>query len=163
MLSKKAKYALRALAVLTRAYPGLVPAKRLAREAAVPEKFLEAILVELRNALVVASKRGTVGGHTLARPAEEIMVGDIVRILDGPIAPIRCASVTAFLPCSDCPDPDRCALRLLMGDVRNAMSAVIDRRSLRQLSDDTWRLAAGAPGPDPAPTKETDACATIVP
>jgi Rrf2 family protein len=147
MLSKKAKYALRALAVLTRAYPELVPARRLAREAAVPEKFLESILVELRNAQVVASKRGTVGGHTLARPAEEVMVGDIVRILDGPIAPIRCASVTAFEPCNDCADPDRCALRLLMGDVRDAMSAVIDRRSLRQLSDDTWRLAALAVRP----------------
>ncbi len=142
MLSRKAKYALRALAVLTRAYPERVPAKRLAREAVVPEKFLETILVELRNAGVVASRRGTVGGHSLARPAEEIMVGDIVRILDGPIAPIRCASVTAFKPCADCPDPDRCALRLLMGDVRDAMSAVIDRRSLRQLSDDTWRLAS---------------------
>jgi Rrf2 family protein len=144
MLSKKAKYALRALAVLTHAYPAVVPAKRLAREAQVPEKFLESILVELRNAQVVASKRGTVGGHTLARPAEELMVGDIVRILDGPIAPIRCASVTAFEPCSDCADPERCALRLLMGDVRDAMSAVIDRRSLRQLSDDTWRLAGEA-------------------
>jgi Rrf2 family protein len=156
MLSKKAKYALRALAVLTRAYPDLVPARRLAREAAVPEKFLESILVELRNAQVVASKRGADGGHALARPAEDLMVGDIVRILDGPIAPIRCASVTAFEPCSDCPDPDRCALRLLMGDVRNAMSEVIDRRSLRQLSDDTWRLAS-LPALPAAPAEETRA------
>jgi len=156
MLSKKAKYALRALAVLTRAYPDLVPAHRLAREAAVPEKFLESILVELRNAQVVASKRGADGGHTLARPAEDVMVGDIVRILDGPIAPIRCASVTAFEPCNDCPDPERCALRLLMGDVRNAMSEVIDRRSLRQLSDDTHRLASLAPVPA-APAEETRA------
>jgi DNA-binding IscR family transcriptional regulator len=84
------------------------------------------------------------------------MVGDIVRILDGPIAPIRCASVTAFEPCADCPDPDRCALRLLMGDVRNAMSEVIDRRSLRQLSDDTWRLAS-LPTVPAAPAEETRA------
>lgn len=153
MLSKKAKYALRALAVLTRASPELVPARRLAREAQVPEKFLESILVELRNAQVVASKRGADGGHTLARPAESLMVGDVVRILDGPIAPIRCASVTAFQPCSDCPDPDRCALRLLMGEVRDAMSAVIDRRSLRQLSDDTYRLASTADRPG-APAEE---------
>ncbi|MGH6717917.1 MAG: RrF2 family transcriptional regulator [Alphaproteobacteria bacterium] len=160
MLSKKAKYALRALAVLTRAYPGVVPAHRLAQEAAVPGKFLESILVELRNARVVASKRGTVGGHTLARPAEELMVGDIVRILDGPIAPLRCASVTAFEPCSDCPDPERCALRLLMGEVRDAMSAVIDQRSLRQLSDDTYRLAQTANRPG-APAGETRPCAPI--
>ena len=152
MLSKKAKYALRALSVLTRAYPERVPAGRLAREAAVPGKFLESILVELRNARVVASTRGTVGGHALARPAEALMVGDIVRILDGPIAPIRCASVTAFQPCADCADPDRCALRRLMGDVREAMSAVIDRRSLRQLTDDTYDLAA-APGRGQRPPK----------
>src|SRR5687768_10910365 len=144
MLSKKAKYALRALAVLARAYPERVPAGRLAREAAVPGKFLESILVELRNAQVVASTRGTGGGHALARPAEALMVGDIVRVLDGPIAPLRCASVTAFEPCADCADPERCALRLLMGDVRAAMSAVIDRRSLRQLTDDTTRLASAA-------------------
>ena len=162
MLSKKAKYALRALAVLTRAYPELVPARRLAREAQVPEKFLESILVELRNAQVVASKRGADGGHTLARPAEGLMVGDIVRILDGPIAPIRCASVTAFQPCSDCPDPARCALRLLMGEVRDAMSDVIDRRSLRQLSDDTYRLASAADRPG-APAEETSPCPTPAP
>ena len=151
MLSKKAKYALRALCVLTRAHPGLVPARRLAREAVVPEKFLETILVELRNAGVVASRRGTVGGHSLARSAEEIMVGDIVRILDGPIAPIRCASVTAYRPCYDCVDPEACALRLLMGDVRDAMSEVIDKRTLRQLSDDTHRLAAAATPAGPKP------------
>jgi Rrf2 family protein len=150
MLSRKAKYALQALAVLTRAYPGRVPARRLAQEAAVPEKFLESILVELRNAKVVASTRGTVGGHALARPAEDVMVGEVIRILDGPIAPIRCASVTAFLPCADCADPERCALRQLMGDVRDAMAAIVDRRSLRQLSDDTYRLAAlPAPVGDP--------------
>ena len=154
MLSKKAKYALRALCVLTRAEPALVPARRLAREAVVPEKFLETILVELRNAGLVASRRGTVGGHALARPADQVMVGDIVRILDGPIAPIRCASVTAYRPCYDCVDPATCALRLLMGDVRDAMSEVIDKRTLRQLSDDTWRLAESATpsGPEPAET-----------
>ena len=107
-----------------------------------PEKFLETILVELRNAGLVASLRGAVGGHTLARPADEIMVGDIVRAIDGPIAPIRCASVTAYKPCVDCADPDTCALRLLMGDVRDAMSDVIDRRSLRQLALATVPAAA---------------------
>ena len=134
MLSKKAKYALRALCVLALAEPGKVPARGLAKQAQVPEKFLETILVELRNAGMVTSLRGAGGGHTLARPAGEIMVGDIVRAIDGPIAPIRCASVTAYQPCVDCADPDSCALRLLMGDVRDAMSDVIDRRSLRQLA-----------------------------
>ena len=134
MLSKKAKYALRALCVLALAQPGKVAARKLAKDADVPEKFLETILVELRNAGLAASLRGAGGGHTLAKPADEIMVGDIVRAIDGPIAPIRCASVTAYQPCVDCADPDSCALRLLMGDVRDAMSDVIDHRSLRQLA-----------------------------
>lgn len=134
MLSKKAKYALRALCVLALAQPERLQARRIAQEAKVPEKFLETILVELRNAGLLDSRRGVVGGHSLAKPAEQIMVGDIVRIIDGPIAPIRCASVTAYKPCDDCIDPDGCALRLLMGDVRDAMSEVIDHRSLHALA-----------------------------
>ena len=144
MLSRKAKYALRALSVLALSEPGLLQARVLAAEAKVPEKFLEAILVELRNAGIVESRRGTIGGHRLAKPAAEIMVGDIVRIIDGPIAPIRCASVTAYQPCADCIDPQTCALRDLMGDVRDAMSGVIDHRSLRELA-----LASAA---KPSPT-----------
>ena len=134
MLSKKAKYALRALCALALAEPGRLQARKIAVEAKVPEKFLETILVELRNAGLIDSRRGTIGGHSLAKPAEQIMVGDIVRIIDGPIAPIRCASVTAYKACDDCVDPDSCALRMLMGDVRDAMSDVIDQRSLQQLA-----------------------------
>jgi Rrf2 family protein len=144
MLSKKAKYALRALCALALAEPGKLPARKLAKDADVPEKFLETILVELRNAGLAASLRGAGGGHTLAKPADEIMVGDIIRAIDGPIAPIRCASVTAYQPCVDCADPDSCALRLLMGDVRDAMSEVIDRRSLHQLALATVPAAAPA-------------------
>ena len=134
MLSRKAKYALRALSVLALSDGSPVQARRLAEEAKVPAKFLEAILVELRDAGVVESRRGTIGGHRLARAASEVMVGDVVRIIDGPIAPIRCASVTAYQPCADCIDPATCALRDLMGDVREAMSGVIDHRSLLELA-----------------------------
>lgn len=134
MLSRKAKYALRALSTLALAEPGQLQARRIAQEAKVPEKFLESILVELRNAGLISSRRGTIGGHSLAKPADEIMVGDVVRIIDGPIAPLRCASVTAYQPCADCIDPQTCALRDLMGDVRDAMSGIIDKRSLRELA-----------------------------
>lgn len=134
MLSRKAKYALRALCTLALAQPEQLQARRIAQDAKVPEKFLEAILVELRNAGMVNSRRGIVGGHSLAKPAEQIMVGDVIRIIDGPIAPIRCASVTAYRPCEDCIDPETCALRELMGDVRDAMSGIIDQRSLHQLA-----------------------------
>jgi Rrf2 family protein len=146
MLSRKAKYALRALSTLALAEPAQLQARRIAQEAKVPEKFLEAILVELRNAGIVSSRRGTIGGHSLARPADQIMVGDIVRIIDGPIAPIRCASVTAYQPCADCIDPQTCALRDLMGDVRDAMSAIIDKRSLRELAQATLTPPAARAG-----------------
>jgi Rrf2 family protein len=140
MLTMKAKYALRALCALSAARGERLQARQIAIDADVPEKFLESILVELRKAGIVASKRGVQGGHTLARPAEDITVGEIIRTLDGPIAPIRCASVTAYRACTDCPDPDSCALRMLMGDVRDAMSEVIDNRSLQQLTLETRRL-----------------------
>jgi len=134
MLSMKAKYALRAMTVLARRDPP-VPARRIAEEARVPEKFLEAILVDLRRAGFVASKRGLQGGHALARDAGQIALGDLIRAIDGPLAPIRCASLTAFRPCDDCPDPERCSVRSLMTDVRHAIAGVLDRRSLRDLLD----------------------------
>ena len=137
MLSRKAKYALRAMSVLAQAQPDQLQARVIAQQAGVPEKFLETILVELKRAGLVSSRRGSDGGHSLARRAEQIMVGEIVRAIDGPIAPLRCASITAYQPCADCVDPDACALRLLMGDVREAMSAVIDHRSLQQLASAT--------------------------
>ena len=137
MLSRKAKYALRAMSVLARAQPAQLQARVIAQQAGVPEKFLETILVELKRAGLVSSRRGSDGGHSLARRAEQTMVGEIVRAIDGPIAPLRCASITAYEPCADCADPDACALRLLMGDVRKAMSAVIDHRSLQQLASAT--------------------------
>ena len=130
----KAKYALRALCALAQSYPQRLQARRIAVDAKVPEKFLEAILVDLRKAGFVSSTRGTVGGHALARPAAEMTIGDVIRAIDGPLAPIRCASVTAYRPCAECPDPERCALRFLMADVRDAMSGVLDRRSLAQFA-----------------------------
>jgi Rrf2 family protein len=135
MLTKKAKYALRALCALARTEAGYMQARDIAQDAQVPEKFLETILVELRNASLLESKRGARGGHRLARPAEQINIGEIIRTIDGPLAPIPCASHTRYRPCDDCVDPARCALRLLMVDVRTAMSDVVDTRTLRELSE----------------------------
>jgi Rrf2 family protein len=153
MLSMKAKYALRALALLAQPGSGLRQAHAIAREADIPGKFLESILVDLRNAGLVDSRRGVLGGHRLARDASEISLGEVVRVVDGPIAPLRCASVTAYRPCSDCPNPDRCAVRRLMGEVRQAMSSVIDHRTLAQFARDTADQAA-APLPTPAALTE---------
>ena len=142
MLTMKAKYALRALCALAQGAPQRLQARRIAQETRVPEKFLEAILVDLRKAGFIASTRGTIGGHALARPAGEILIGDVIRAIDGPLAPIRCASVTAYQPCAECPDPERCALRVLMTDVRDAMSNVLDRRTLADFATATERALA---------------------
>lgn len=140
MLTRKAKYALRALVVLARNPGQPAPAHRIARDARVPEKFLETILVELRLGGFIESRRGLQGGHVLSRPAAGIGVGDLIRCIDGPLAPLRCASVTAYEPCADCPDPARCAVRRLMVDVREAMSSVLDHRSLQQLAEQSAAL-----------------------
>lgn len=136
----KAKYALRALCALALQPDLLQSARSIAAHARIPEKFLESILVELRNAGFVRSRRGLQGGHALDRDAGSIMVGDIIRAIDGPIAPLRCASLSAYRPCDDCPDPERCALRDLMGDVREAMSGVLDQRSLKSLAEHSAEL-----------------------
>ena len=108
----------------------------IAEREQVPVKFLEAILVDLRRADLVESRRGQLGGHALARPAASIMVGDVIRAIDGPLAPVRCASMSAYAPCADCADPARCAVRALMRETREALCGVLDHRSLLVLSDE---------------------------
>jgi Rrf2 family protein len=141
MLTMKAKYALRAMSELARAGDQRLQAHELAARCRAPGKFLETILVDLRSAGFVDSRRGQRGGHLLARPPEDIMIGDLIRAIDGPLAPVRCASVTAYQPCRDCLDPDVCALRSLMRESRDALSHVLDRRSLRDFASADAPLA----------------------
>ncbi|MEG3049269.1 MAG: Rrf2 family transcriptional regulator, partial [Thermomonas sp.] len=89
---------------------------------------------DLRRAGYVESHRGQLGGHSLAKPADAIMVGDLIRAIDGPLAPVRCASNSAYEPCADCIDPEHCAVRDLMRETREALSGVLDRHSLLTLS-----------------------------
>ncbi len=138
-LSEKGEYALRALLDLTMAQAldrALVPLSALAEAQKMPATFLEQILAELRHAGFLSSTRGKYGGYSLARPASKIHIGEIVRLIDGPLAPIGCASVTAYERCS-CPDEQHCGLRLIMMDVRNAISNVLDRYTLAQLAEVT--------------------------
>jgi Rrf2 family protein len=133
MLSMKAKYAIRAMMVLAKNEKKLMQTKKIAKEADVPHKFLEAILSDLKSNAIVTSKRGILGGYFLAKTADLVTVGDIVRIMDGPLAPIRCASLTAYAPCEDCPDEGKCAIRNVMKDVRVAISGVLDQRSIKDM------------------------------
>lgn len=132
MLSMKAKYALRALIVLA-AQDKKLQARVIAEQADVPLKFLETILAELKANGMVDSKRGIFGGYFLARTPDDILVGEVVRLLDGTLAPLPCASVRHYVKCDDCEDEDTCVIRKVMIDVRNAISNVLDTRNLRDL------------------------------
>ena len=140
-LSKRGEYALRALidlGLLHETGEPLVQIRSLAEKEKLPEKFLEQILVQLKGAGYLDSKRGKKGGYFLRKPMDEIMLGDVVRLIDGPLAPIRCVSQTAYQPCT-CPDPEHCGLRILMDDVRSAISAILDRHSLADIVGITLR------------------------
>nr|WP_207478108.1 Rrf2 family transcriptional regulator [Arenibaculum pallidiluteum] len=128
MLSQKAKYALRAVLLLAERQEDeeLVLIAEIAEREQIPRKFLEAILVELRKDGILESRRGKNGGYRLARPLDRISFGDVIRSIDGPLAPIRCASRTQFQPCTDCQDVDTCSIRWAMTKARDAMANVLD-------------------------------------
>lgn len=135
MLTKKGKYGLKALVHLSQLPAGqLAFVGDIATANKIPKKFLDAILGELRNAGFVQSRKGKDGGYRLARPASEIKIGHVVRVLDGPLAPIPCASRTQYQPCDDC-DEATCQIRHMMLEVRQAIAGVLDNRSLAQVRD----------------------------
>lgn len=130
MLTKKGKYGLKAMVHLAGIEDKrLVSVGEIATRHQIPRKFLDNILAELRNAGFVNSRKGKGGGFCLAKPAHEIHIGNIIRALDGALAPIACASKTDYRPCDDC-DEDDCEVRLMMLDVREAVAAVLDNRTL---------------------------------
>jgi Rrf2 family protein len=130
-LSKRGEYGLRAMIYLARttSEDQRVTISEVAEGENIPAKFLEQILLALKNSGLLHSKMGAGGGYYLAHPPEEITLGQIKRVLDGPIAPIRCVSQMAYEPCG-CPDEERCGLRLAMKDVRDAISIILDNTSL---------------------------------
>jgi Rrf2 family protein len=135
MLTNKGKYGLKALVHLAQLPPGqLALVNDIAIANHIPKKFLDAILGELRNAGLVQSRKGKGGGYRLARLPEDIRVGSIVRVLDGPLAPIPCASRTRYEACDDC-DVNTCQVRHIMLDVREAIAEVLDHRTLAEMRD----------------------------
>jgi Rrf2 family protein len=140
-LSKKGEYALRSLINLGIAAEmdrKLVQVSELAESEQLPVKFLEQILQALKEAGIVESQRGKFGGYRLGRPAKKIFIGEVVRLIDGPLAPIGCVSQTAYEPCT-CPDEAHCGLRMLMVDVRNAIANILDRYTLADVVEITLR------------------------
>lgn len=134
MLSMKAKYAIRALGVLAEGEGMMLSTKVLSEKAQVSKKFLESILLELKNHKVVDSKRGVLGGYFLTLPADNITIGDLIRYIDGPLAQTPCASITAYKKCEDCPtSEEECSLHHIMVDARNAVAAILDNKTLKDM------------------------------
>ena len=134
-ISVKSAYALHAIFDLA-TQPSDQPVKiaDIARRQHIPQKFLELILASLKHGGFVESRRGAEGGYRLARPASEIKIGHVVRVLDGPLAPIPCASRTQYQRCEDC-DEATCQVRHMMLEVRQAIAEVLDNRSLAAMRD----------------------------
>jgi len=140
-LSKRGEYALRSLITLgiaAEAGRALLQVSKLAESEQLPIKFLEQILQDLKVAGLVLSSRGKFGGYRLAKPTREITIGEVVRLVDGPLAPIGCVSQSAYEKCS-CPDEEHCGLRMLMLDVRNAIAGILDRYTLADVVEVTLR------------------------
>ena len=127
MISQRAKYALRALLALCKAPPeASLMIAEISDKQAIPKKFLEQILLDLKRAGIVASRRGRLGGYVLVRPADKLPFGEVLRLLDGPIAPLPCLSKIAYRRCNDCADEATCEIRHVFAGVVKAQREVLD-------------------------------------
>jgi Rrf2 family protein len=134
MLSQKSKYALKALLVLGQEYgKGPVLISDVAARERVPHRFLELILLELKNHGILSSRKGKGGGYFLSKPPTQISVGQVLRMIEGPLAPLPCASKTAYQKCEECIDERTCAIRILMKQVRDATAAILDSTTLEDM------------------------------
>ena len=132
-LSKKSEYGLRALLELALAYgKATLQRQEIAARQHIPVEFLEQILLMLKRAGLVSSRRGMKGGYALIKQPKDITLGHVIRILDGPLAPISCVSKTAYQKCTDCPyaNKPRCPVQQAMGTVRDAIAGILDHYSL---------------------------------
>lgn len=147
-LSKRGEYGLRAAIHLANAQKhspdAMVQIKDISIQEKIPAKYLEQILLALKNAGLLQSKMGVGGGYYLAKSPGQINLGQIIRVLDGPLAPIRCVSHMAYEPCG-CPDEETCGLRMVMGDVRDAIADILENTSLADVTErvDAARVLLG--------------------
>ena len=133
-LSRKTQYMLRALYSLARSYgtgPTLI--SKIAKDESIPQDFLENILLNLKREGLVESKKGKGGGYSLSQPPENVTLGAVIRVMEGPLAPLPCASETAFRKCDECIDIRTCGTRMVMREVRDAIAGILDQTTLSQV------------------------------
>lgn len=135
MISKKAKYALKALTRLGMAFSDKKPMliSEIAENENIPKKFLEAILLELRKNGILQSQKGKGGGYLLRLEPEHINLAKIIRVIDGPIAPVLCVSLNFYGKCDDCNSEEACKIRPFMAKIRDANLAVYENTTLKDL------------------------------
>jgi Rrf2 family protein len=151
MLSKKAKYGIRALLHLARKAaksPEPVLIKDIAEEERIPKKFLEAILREFKSAGILHARPGKGGGYSLQRHPRTVNLGRVIRLIDGPLAPIPCVSQTAYAACSDCPDEQNCVIRAVMKEVRDSTARILEQTTLEDMVQNEDRLVRGILQPE---------------
>jgi Rrf2 family protein len=148
MLSHKSKYALKAAIALAREFgQGPVLISDIAQRERIPRKFLELILLELRHSGILQSRKGKGGGYFLAREPASVTLGEILRVVEGSLAPMRCVSKTAYLRCSECRDENSCGIRMVMKEVRDATARIVDSTTLADVLD---RVAMSVSGKEPS-------------
>ncbi len=158
MLSAKAKYGMKAmLSLAMEPQPGAVLGNELATRESIPKKFLEQILLELKHRGLLQTKRGRHGGYLLTRKPSEITVGEVIRALDGPIAPIPCVSQSAYVKCDECRDEATCGTRLVMKQVRDAMARILDTTSLADVARMIAAASTTAGAPEELPREAAEA------
>jgi len=134
MISKKTKYGLKAMLYLARMCDrGPVLIADLSRDERIPKKFLEMILLTLKNNGILQSRKGKGGGYYLGKAPREISVGNVIRTLEGPLAPVPCVSETAYAKCGECLDERTCGIRLVMKDVRDAITNILDKTTIAEV------------------------------
>ncbi|WP_152044802.1 RrF2 family transcriptional regulator [Aureimonas psammosilenae] len=130
MISQRCRYALRSLLLLAQEKGQSLSVGEIARRQSIPRKFLEQILLDLKREGLVASRRGKAGGYVLERPADTITFGEVLRLMDGPIAPLPCLSRSAYQRCADCPDEGGCEIRRVFARVANSARDILDRTTI---------------------------------
>jgi Rrf2 family protein len=142
MLTMKTRYALKALGILSeRGLQQATLIAEIAEREAIPRKFLEAILRELRQHGLLLAQRGRGGGYRLRKPPEEIALADVIRALDGPLAPVPCLSRSAYERCSECKSERTCGVRLVLRDLHEATANVLENTTLADLVRRTHEAA----------------------
>ncbi len=149
-ISKRTQYGLRAMIALGRRYgEGPILIASMASEEGIPLKFLEGILLSLKSHGLLDSKRGKRGGYQLSRSPATITIGSIIRMMEGPLAPLPCASETAYRPCEECRDVEHCGTRIIMRQVRDAIAEVLDKTTLADLIQRVEAAQREHAGPEP--------------